>query len=103
MTHAERRAHWQSQIHAQSRSGVSARRWCLAHDVNLVHFYQWRRRLTSSAEPQCGSFVELLSAPKAGTTASLRLEWQGWSLHLNPDFDESTLRRVLRLLPQVTS
>jgi hypothetical protein len=103
MTHAERRAHWQSQIHAQSRSCVSARRWCLAHDVNLVQFYQWRRRLSRSEVPQCGSFVELLSAPKAGATAGLRLEWQGCSLHLSPDFDESTLRRVLRLLPQVTS
>ncbi len=82
MTHAERRAHWQSQIDQQSRSGISTRRWCLGHAVKLVQFYQWRRRLTSPGEPQCGSFVELLSSPKVDTTAGLRLEWQSQPVRL---------------------
>jgi len=68
------RAHWQSLVDQQARSGLSGAQFCRQEDVSYASFMGWRKRLQVSKLPPGpaapGAFVEL-TAP-AGTAQAAR-------------------------------
>ncbi|MFA5627761.1 MAG: transposase [Thiohalomonadaceae bacterium] len=60
---------WQTLIDQQLDSGLSAVQFCNQHDIGYASFYNWRKRLSTTAAPESEEtgFLDL-SSLMAGTT-----------------------------------
>jgi len=100
MTREERTSNWGDIIKQQESSGLNGAAFCREHGINLSRFYHWRRRLKQDS---VGGFLELRAdAPSARpelTTAGVLIHMSGGvRVELAPDFDSTTLRRVVEVL-----
>jgi len=85
---------WLERIHEQKSSSLSIAVWCKQNQIPYQTFCYWKRRLTKPSITQV-SFIE---QQEKDTQSGIQLECKGIKVHLEKDFDSSTLSRVLTLL-----
>lgn len=82
---------WQEKLEAQKNSGMTRRAWCDANGIPVHQFtYQFYKPNKRRVEKR---FVELKA-----TDRGLKLRWNDVVIELDPDFDEVTLKRFLKVL-----
>lgn len=99
MTREERVTHWQTLVHEQTQSGMSAAAFCKENQLNLHGFYSWRRRFRAESGPQgTGSFLELVPASKIRESGVRICLGERLSIELDRGFHPSTLRNAIDAL-----
>jgi hypothetical protein len=103
MTRIELSRIWLTHVEKQQRSGLSQRAYCAAHDLSFKSLVYWRgkqRRMEATTGSPCLVPVRLIEEPAAvGISGSgVRLHSGRVVIDLAPQFDASTLRRVLTVL-----
>ena len=93
---------WQAPIKTLARSGLSRSEYCRRYDLSYHAFTYWLRKHRSAETQSPLALVEvrisaLSLAPRS--TVPLRLHLGSSCMaELEPDFDETTLRRVFAVL-----
>lgn len=88
---------WAKVLAAQTASGLSIAAFCRQEGISLSLFHRRRQdRLAAVVAATAGSFVELRPPPTipSGSGVSMVTEG-GWRIEVAPDFDASTLDRLL--------
>ena len=82
---------------------MSAKAWCLQHEVSYVSFISWRSRLRSTTQNTSSSpkvaFVELVDASPAQT--GIEIHVANFRLSLSTSFDATALLRCLQVLEKL--
>jgi hypothetical protein len=86
---------WARRIQEQKSSGLSARKWCYDHQLRPSQFSYWKNRLTKPISRS--SFQEIPNTKRGGIT----LEYGPVRIHLDGDFEPSTLKRFLLLCKEI--
>ena len=100
----QRRMRWRGLLEECSRSGLRTVEFCRQRGLALWQFYYWHGRLGGEREAAgCVAGVggeEALFAPVVlpAVGAGLRLRLGGLEVEVAPDFDEATLKRLLRAM-----
>ncbi len=93
MSREERSTYWQGLIDKQAESGLSAAAFCREHQLNVYHFYNWRRRLRYNGLPT--GFVELV-ADQENAASGIRIRLSDdLCIEVERGFDPFTLRSVM--------
>jgi hypothetical protein len=95
-------ARWRGFVSEQVASGKSAASFCRDHGLRIWQFYEWKKRLRSSAAvPFIAVEVASTEAASAqpGQMSGVEIRHRrGWSLMVEPGFDANHLRRLLAVL-----
>lgn len=91
----EKKLEWQEKIRQQRESGLSIDRWCLQNHLPPHIFYYWKSRLFPKAPLTHSCFTEL---PAGNQGTGICIEYRGVRIHLDRDFDPSTLKSCLSTL-----
>lgn len=88
-------------LSAAANSGMERAAWARQHGIDGRSLNAWRMNLERQAgdpvvEPL--RLVELVAAPVAQRPPSLRVSCGPFEVHVDEDFDERQLSRVLRVL-----
>jgi hypothetical protein len=83
---------WAEKITAWRESGLSIAAWCRQNDEGYHRFLYWRKRLEPKTQSS-GRFVELSIA-----SATMAVECNGVTVHIERGFDRDLLRQVLAVL-----
>lgn len=87
------RREWRDRLALWRASGLSAAAFCREHDVPVWRFHYWTKRIAALEETQEGGFARVTPSG-----SGLRLSLPGGlQLELDPEFDEATLRRFLKV------
>lgn len=86
----ERRDRWKRSVEQWRESSLSAAAWCREQKISYVQFLYWKDRL----HPKPPEFIEVADCCRSG----LVFECKGIQLHLEKDFDETSLARVISVL-----
>ena len=83
------------------QSGKSARAWCRENQIVYTTFMGWNARIKESAEDSSSSllktqFIELEEEKKA--VSGISLECEGVKIHLEVEFDATSLKKCLAVL-----
>jgi len=92
----EKKLDWQEKIQKQQESGLSVQRWCHENQISKHNFCYWRDKLSPKLLNQ-PSFTELKDLEKTGIT----IEYAGFYIHLDKNFESSTLKACLDILKDV--
>ena len=95
----EKKLEWQEKIRQQRESGLTIDKWCRQNHLPPHLFYYWKNRLFPRNQLTRSCFTEL-SSDNQGTGISI--EYQGVRIHLDKDFDPSTLKSCLSALRGVS-
>jgi hypothetical protein len=104
---------WRKLLSSIAPGEMTVRQWCDRQGVSLHQYYYWRRRIaavadekTAEAKPSSRNarvqpwlaveVVEPMAAP--ATSEKLTLQIAGAAIDLQPGFDPSLLRAVVRAL-----
>jgi len=90
----EKRNEWEEKIHHQQDSGLSVQRWCHEHQIKAPTFYYWKARLNQKTSLSRSCFTELVNTKTPG----ISIEYQGVRVHIDKDFDSTTLQNCLSAL-----
>lgn len=90
---------WEEKILLQQKSKKSCRSWCRENGESYPAFLYWKRQLFPETIVKRSSFVEITEPPK---DRGITLEYQGFRLHLEKQFDASVLKRCLETLKEIT-
>ena len=93
----EKKKKWEETISRQRQSGLSIQRWCRENHISLQTFYYWRDKLFPKAALSRSSFTELTDSKSTGIT----IECRGVRIHLDRQFDPSTLKKCLQVLQEI--
>ena len=96
------RQEWVELLALREESEKSLKAFCEEFGVAVHQFYYWRKRLREEPKTQGrrGEFVEVELAEvedSDGGDSGLALDLKHLNLRVERDFDEATLRRVLRV------
>jgi transposase-like protein len=85
---------------AWAASGMNAADFASQHDVTVSSLTRWKRELSRDrVDGANGSFVELPVPHRCSTRAAIEVVIAGrHHVRVTPDFDETTLSRVVRVL-----
>lgn len=99
---------WEQRIRGWEVSGLSQIEFCRRHSLKLATFAYWRKRFPTirnthgtlrlvplGRQPASESATRL---PNVAQMTGITLEFNGVCLKVYPDFDETTLQRLLCLL-----
>ena len=92
---------WRDLIERQQRSGQSIRAFCDSEWVSQPSFFSWRKRLHLGNGKARSRFVpvQVLTEELAASPGRIEIVLAGGQrVHVEPGFDEQTLRSVLRVL-----
>jgi hypothetical protein len=81
---------WKERILQQQNSGLSIARWCQEHQVAVGQFNYWKSKLFPRQIEATG-FTEIVDTKNTGVA----IEYGGMRIHLDPNFDATTLKRCL--------
>ncbi len=95
-TSPEKRRAWKEKIEQQRSSGQPVTRWCKENGVTIGQFYYWKEQFPSKPLER-SQFLELHQLKNVG----IKIECSGVHIHLEPNFDASTLKRCLSLLREL--
>lgn len=90
---------WRVKIEDWRQSGKSMAEWCRECHINPHHFYYWKgrwggdKRNPPSARPE---FLELNDHPSPNS--QITIEYQGITIRLESNFDETALLRCLKVI-----
>jgi hypothetical protein len=87
---------WEETILQQQKSGLSIERWCRENQVVVCQFHYWKSKLFPRQITASG-FKELPQARDVGLT----IDCDGIRIHLDPDFDSTTLKRCLAVIKEM--
>lgn len=87
---------WEEKILKCQKSGLSIERWCRENQVVVCQFYYWRSKLFPK-QVDASSFTELVDVKNTGIT----VECGSMRIHLNSNFDATTLKRCLAVIKEV--
>lgn len=90
----EKQSEWKEKILQQRQSGLSIQRWCDENQIQAHVFYYWRDKLFPQASLSRSSFKELSDSKTIG----IIIEYREFRIHLDKQFDASTLKRCLQAL-----
>ena len=93
---------WKQLVEDWKSSGEVAKYWCKKHNIPYVSFINWRRRLDNFSpikEEGTSSFIEIVEKEKKSN--SIEIEFQGFIVRLEKDFDEAVARKCLKLLKEL--
>lgn len=94
---------WREFVRQWETSQMTAKAWCIQHEVSYVSFISWRNRLRSSPQSTSTSpkaaFVELKDT--STTPSGIEIHVQNLRLSLNTRFDSATLLRCLQILEKI--
>lgn len=93
----EKRLEWEEKIQQQRKSGLSIERWCRENQTVVCQFHYWKARLFPKIDRS--SFIELPDTKDVG----ISVEYDGVHIHLDKNFDASTLKRCLAVMKEVSS
>ena len=93
---AARRQHWQEQVAAWNRSGLSKAAFCREHGLRIWQFHYWCGALRPGPGEGAGGFaqVHVSGAARSG----LRLHIGSLAVEVEAGFDAGTLKRLLQAL-----
>jgi hypothetical protein len=86
---------WEERILQQQNSGLSITRWCREYQVVECQFYYWKSKLFPR-QVETSGFTELVDVKNTGVT----IEYNDMLIHLDPNFDEVTLKRCLSVIKE---
>ena len=89
---------WREHIFKQRQSGLSMASWCRQNNIVVHTFCYWRDKLFSKATLERSDFTEISDQKACNSQKGITLEYRGFSMHLNPNFDSSTLKKCLEVL-----
>ena len=92
----EKRQEWEENIYKQHESGFSIERWCRENHIPSHCFHYWRDKVFPKASLNRSAFTELADVKETGIT----VEYRQICIHLDREFDASTLKRFLKLLKE---
>ncbi len=86
---------WKKRISEKKSSGLTKKTWCAQHGINYHTMRYWDVIINKvSREKENLIFKELPTSK----TSSLKIKWQHITIEIVADFDESTLKRFLKVL-----
>jgi hypothetical protein len=94
----EIRQQWKEHILKQRQSGISTASWCRQNNIFVHSFCYWRDKLFPKAVFDRSDFRELSDQKTCVSQTGITLEYREFSIHLDPQFDSSTLIRCLEVL-----
>ena len=93
----EKRHVWKIKIEEWRASGLSARKWCLDRDIPEGTFNYWKKLFALEIKPEKNLFLELTQEKTKG----VEIEYQGFKIRLEKDFDNNLLLDCLRVLRRI--
>ena len=90
-------AQWKRRLDNWKQSGLSASKWCHAHNLSYHLFKYWQKKLEEHAQKRAG-FVEISSTMDSVHTSSITIGIGPFHIQLEPHFDETMLERLLGVL-----
>lgn len=98
---SEKTQEWKERILKQRKSGFSVNSWCLQNNISTHTFYYWKDKLYPKngckVDLSHTCFTELIDQQGTGIT----LEYQEIRIHLDKQFDPSTLKQCLKILKEI--
>ena len=96
--HPERYEHWSGVMKEQEASGLSVVAYCRQEGIKRWQFFDWRRRLRD-CDQSSGEFVRMSFRDEDGSAGcGIAVVVGRVRLELSAGFDESELRRALRIV-----
>ena len=92
---------WKENITKQRESGFSIAFWCLQNNIADHVFYYWRRKLFSEDIPKRSTFTELTIENK-NVKSGITIEFKGILVHLDREFDNTTLKQSLEIIGKIS-
>jgi len=90
--------YWKYVIEEQKASGLSKAKFCDENDIKRQSFFKWQKHFQEQDNNDTGSFIEAEVTATKDISSGLCLKLaNGLSLGLDPDFDDHTLKRFLRV------
>jgi len=92
---------WDHQIENWKASGLSQKKWCEENTVSLSSLKYWlaKRGVQKAADPQ---FTEIVDQFGNHCQSGLQLRIGSATIELATNFDEGTLRRLVKVLGDAT-
>ena len=90
----EKRNEWEERIRQQQASGLSIERWCQANEIKTHAFHYWKDQLNQKTPLNRSFFTELVNTKTPG----ISIEYQGFRIHVDKNFDSATLQDCLTVL-----
>jgi hypothetical protein len=89
---------WQIKIEEWKKSGLSQKIWCTLNGIKYHRLKYWSARLKELKRKtetfDTVRFHEVKPIPPIG----IKIKWQNITFEIDPDFDENTLKRFLKVL-----
>lgn len=92
---------WKENIAKQLESGFSIAYWCRQNNIADHVFYYWKRKLFSENISKRSAYTEL-TVEKESRKAGVTIEFKGVLIHLDREFDNSTLIQSLEIIGKTT-
>ena len=88
---------WKEKVLNQEASGLSIKRWCRENGESAYIFHYWKSKLFQKELTQ-DSFIEIKNNEplKRSEESGVQIEYEGFLLHLEKDFDSFSLVRCLK-------
>lgn len=88
---------WKENILKQRNSGLSIAAWCRQSGIAVHIFYYWQSKLFPKPAFNRSAFTEAVEE-KNRPVAGIILEYRGFNIHLNEQFDPAVLKKCLEVL-----
>jgi uncharacterized membrane protein YvbJ len=88
---------WKENILKQRQSKLSIASWCRQNGIAIHTFYYWQSKLFPKPTINRSAFTEAVEE-KNKSDIGIVIEYQGFNIHLNGDFNPSILKRCLEVL-----
>jgi diketogulonate reductase-like aldo/keto reductase len=95
----EIRQQWKDNILKQRQSKLTIASWCRQKEIAVHAFYYWEKKLFPKSALDRSAFTEAIEEKHKSSTGIV-LEYQGFNIHLNDQFNSSVLKRCLEVLRQ---
>lgn len=93
----EMKQQWKETIFEQRQSKLSIAAWCRQNKIVVHTFYYWQSKLFPKSPLNRSLFIEAVDG-LGKPSAEIILKYQGFDIHLNGDFNPSSLKRCLEVL-----
>ena len=90
---------WKNKIIEQRQSNLSITSWCRQNHVAVHSFYYWRDKFFPKAPLDRSAFKEI-SETTSFSCGGIKLEFQGFFIHLDQQFDSTILKNCLKVLKE---
>lgn len=93
----ELKQQWKKNILKQRQSKLSMASWCRQNGVAVHTFYYWQSKLFPNPTLNRSAFTEAVEE-KNKSVNGIILEYHGFNIHLNEQFNPSILKKCLEVL-----